>query len=131
MSLANKHTGENSTLNGFFYQPWLLKELTDQRHLPFAPEIFTEEDIDAYHITIQLLEVQRKHCSIEIELPFLFIRIQQKEMRGNLFDFIRLQPILHIFARHFLLPHNVDMESISFSCTDAGLMILLPKYYPD
>lgn len=126
--LRNYRPGINKA-DGFFYEPWLLKELAVKQYQPFVTQINLEEHRETYRLAVQCNKVKPEACSIKVEFPYLYIRIQRREEREKLFGFIYLQPILHLFARHFLIPENVDTENISYNYGAQGLIIYLPKYY--
>jgi HSP20 family molecular chaperone IbpA len=118
-------------LQGFFYESWLMKELTVKNYKPFVPQITFEQGIDKYWIWIRDGRICSTNCSIKVGFPYLYVRIQQTEEREKLFGFIHQQPLLHLFVRHFPIPSNVDTDRISYRFTEQGLRIYLPKYYPD
>jgi hypothetical protein len=90
MKELNRYTTGDSRLNIFFYEPWLLKELAVKQHRPFVPKLSFNESLDAYHIYVQMRELRREACCVEVVFPYLYIRILQQEHREKLFGFIYL-----------------------------------------
>jgi HSP20 family molecular chaperone IbpA len=115
-------------MNGFFFESWLLKELNQQEHNSFVSGLHLRESRTAYHLSIEVADVKKEDCHICMELPYLYIRVQQLEYRDQRFNLFYAPPILRVFARHFLLPKNVDTDRILYSLRTNDLSIYLPKY---
>lgn len=128
--LRNNTVSEKAAANessSFFYEDWLMKELDDNRRKAFVPLVTLEEGAIEYRLSFRVQNLRKEHCSLKIDFPYLYVRIQQKENR--LPALLRRKPIVHIFARHFFIPYNVDTVRISFVYKGDQLIIRMPKYY--
>lgn len=132
MSKSNntyKQVVHNEGTSSFFYEDWFMKELNNDRRKAFVPQVKINEWPDEYSFAFRVQNLCKMHCSVEVEYPYLYIRIQQKE--GGLLALLSRKPVVHIFARHFLIPYNADTEKMTFIYKQDKLIIRLPKYYPD
>ena len=128
MKPIRKYKGDHNKARGYFYEPWLIKELALKQYDLFIPQLYLTEHNETFQLSIKCKEIRKEDCSIEVEFPYLYIRIQQREEREKLFGLLQVQPIMHLFARHFLIPRNVNMENISYSYTPNKLIIYMPKF---
>lgn len=113
----------------FFYEDWFMKELNDDRRKAFVPQVKINELPDEYSFAIRVQNLCKIQSSVEVEYPYLYIRIQQKE--GGLLALLSRKPVVHIFARHFLIPYNAVTEKMTFVYKQDKLIIRPRKYYPD
>ena len=124
-----KKQTDKSAYTSFFYEDWLMRELQDSRRKAFIPQSRMEEGPKEYRLSFRVQNLCREHCSIVVDFPYLYIRIQQSG--SGLLALLSLRPAVHIFARHFFIPFNVDTEKISFAYKGDRLTIRLPKYYAE
>lgn len=115
-------------LPGFFYEPWLVRELEKERwSSPFIPAVETDETAEAYFVHLRLHDIHKEDCSVEIRWPHLSVSIQQREERKPAFGFVKARPVLHVFARQFRLPEDVAINDIVFTCSQDGVVIKIPR----
>lgn len=127
INVVKDRLGDVNSSGSFFYDDWLLAEMRSERKKAFVPQVATEEDCKEHRLTFTVQNLRKEHCSIEVDFPYLYVRIQQKQL--GLLALLSRRPIVHIFARHFVIPYNVDTEGILLLYKTDKLIIRLPKYY--
>jgi HSP20 family molecular chaperone IbpA len=126
--MKHLHPNEAQLANGFFFESWLLKELDQQEYPSFVSGLHLKESRTAYHLSIAIADVNKEDCDIYIELPYLYIRVQHQEYRDQLSGLFYAPSTLRIYARHFLLPEDVDADRVLYNVRTNYLSIYLPKY---
>jgi hypothetical protein len=126
--MKNIRADKTYVMNGFFFEPWLLNELNDQEYPTFVSGLNLRESAAAYHLCIEVANVKEGDYSIHIELPYLYIRLQQREYPDQLFGELFPPPILRVFARHLFIPEDVNTDGIVYHLDENNFSIYLPKY---
>jgi hypothetical protein len=114
--------------NCFFFESWLLNELSDQEYPAFVSGLHIKESTKGYHLSIDVDNVTEGDYSIHVELPYLYISLQQREYPHELLGLLRRPPIVRVFSRHLLIPGDVNADRIVYHLGANNLFIYLPKY---
>ena len=130
------------------YEPWgLINQLhgeidrlfdprpsrhADRREQPAAsdwvPAVDIREEQDRFVIHADVPGVKAEHIDVQMEKGVLTIKGQREsEAAEEREGYKRLERVRGSFLRRFSLPDSADAQSISASCKDGVLEIVIPK----
>ncbi len=127
----NPITDLDNTMKQFFPKPWLTTPfLTDQEvsEKGWSPAVDIYEEKDAWHITAHLPGMDLKDLSVDIKEAILTLRgTRTFEHKENEKDFTVREIQYGEFFRSFVLPKDVQTDSISAEYKNGVLTLRLPK----
>lgn len=96
------------------------------RHLPFAN--FAKHKPDTYDIEIDLPGVEKSEIELKIEDDYLTVNAMRKTKNDvKEEDYYLLESRFGLISRSFVLPKDVDRETITANYEDGRLYISLEK----
>lgn len=94
----------------------------------FKPAVNTREGEYAYHVEVDLPGVKKEDIKVDITGSTLTISGERKskdEVKEK--DYYKCESSYGKFQRSFSLPENIDKESLTASCKDGVLEVVIPK----